>query len=80
MSVQLTLFAVHEGSPTWDDVQKGRASFVPHERYSEPCRESCLWSDCISERMGQRTCYLFARPIVDGMCPSSGRLEWTEGV
>jgi len=75
--MQLSLFAP-ERTPTWEDAQKGRASWVPHDRYSEPCRSECLWSDSVFERMGEPTCCLFAKPIVGGMCPSSGRLEWNE--
>lgn len=77
MSWQLSLFDP-EGSPTWDDVQEGMARFVPHERYSVPCRDSCMWAESVHYRAGEQTCYLFSKPIKDGMCPSSGRLEWCE--
>ena len=73
---QLSLFDVHHGNPTWDDVQKGRATFVRHDAYSRRCRESCLHSGSIFDMGGERTCYLFRKPVRDGMCPSTGEIEW----
>lgn len=70
---QLALDLFGRGAPTWDDVQKGEAEFVAHDPYSMRCRPSCLWFGSVS---GGR-CYLFAKQIVGGMCPSSGRLEWS---
>jgi len=79
MGEQLSLFAIIEPkpkSPTWDDVQKGAASWVAHDMYSEPCRQSCMWSDSVFTLMGEVSCYLFRKPIRGGMCPSTGRIEW----
>lgn len=74
---QLDLFA-HLESPTWEDVQQGRAKWIQHDPYSKPCYSECLWSDCIFELCGKTTCYLFRKPIVNGMCPSSGQAEWID--
>lgn len=71
MGLQLSLFE-NVRTPTWEDVQKGRAHAVRHGAYARPCRDSCMWSDDVS---GGR-CYLFAEPIVEGMCPSTMHLEW----
>lgn len=70
---QLTLDLFDKGIPTWDDVQKGEAKFVAHDPYSTRCRRGCLWFESIEDGR----CYLFAKQIVGGMCPSSGRLEWS---
>lgn len=72
MGMQLSLF---DGvrTPTWEDVQKKRASAVRHGAYALPCRDSCMWSDDVHDGR----CYLFAKPIVDGMCPSTTHLEWS---
>ena len=76
---QLSLFADLMGvdesqhAPTWDDVQKKLARTVTHEPYTRPCRASCLWFPSISNGR----CYLFAKPVIDGMCPATTRLEWT---
>lgn len=70
---QLVLDLFGRGTPTWDDVQKGEAEFVAHDPYSTRCKRECLWFGSVE---GGR-CYLFAKQIVGGMCPSSGRLEWS---
>lgn len=72
---QLALELFPTRSPTWEDVQKGRAEAVTHGAYTRPCRESCLHADSIFDGM----CYLFRRPIIEGMCPSSVHLEWRDG-
>lgn len=73
----LTLFAdlagVDEHAPTWDDVQKKRARAITNKPYTRPCRASCLWFPDISNGW----CYLFAKPVIDGQCPATTRLEWT---
>lgn len=77
MSQQLSLFANLRGhSPNWDDAQKGRARWVPHDAYSRKCRKSCIWSDSIADVPAKQTCYLFHKPIINGMCPSTGELAW----
>ena len=73
--MQIDLFAKQD-APTWDDVQKGLAEWVQHEPYSKPCYSECLFSDCIFELCGKTTCYLFRKPVINGMCPSSGHMEW----
>lgn len=73
---QLSLFDGQRGNPTWDDVQKGLAEWVGHETYSTPCREGCMWSADTFELLGERACCLFRKPMRDGMCPSTGRIEW----
>ena len=76
---QLSLFAdlaeVDESkhAPTWDDVQKKRARTVTHSPYSHACHPDCFWFPDISNGR----CYLFAKPVINGMCPATTRLEWT---
>ena len=43
---------------------------------TEEYLESCLHSGSIFEMGGERTCYLFRKPVRDGMCPSTGEIEW----
>ena len=78
MSEQLTLFSIKpDKQPTWDDVQKGRAKQVPHERYTQPCRKECMWHESISNFGGiENCCYLFHKPVINGKCPSTITLEW----
>ena len=88
MGEQLSLFpdkkqikkqSTRRGAPSWDDVQKGRAVVIQHERYSKPCKPKCMWTDCIGDYGGvANCCYLFRRPITNGQCPASCSLEWTE--
>lgn len=82
---QLTLFPDKKritkqrkrGAPSWDDVQKGRAIVTHHERYSQPCKPECMWADSIGDFGGhENCCYLFHKPVVDGMCPGTCELEW----
>lgn len=74
---QLSLFAylaeVDEHAPTWDDVQKKRARAITSKPYTRPCRASCLWFPNIHNGR----CYLFAKPVINDMCPATTRLEWT---
>jgi len=72
MGMQLSLFD-DVRTPTWEDAQKKRARAVRHGAYAHPCISSCMWADDVH---GGR-CYLFAKPIVDGMCPSTTHLEWS---
>jgi len=75
---QLSLFCEQQrGSPNWDDVQKGRAEVVAHDAYSTPCTPECMWADSIGDFGGyEGCCYLFRKPVLDGMCPSTCKLEW----
>lgn len=71
---QLSLF--ESGNPTWEDVQKGYAAHVPHAKWSRPCTDACMWHGSRHEAGGAERCYLFADEVRDGMCPSTGHLEW----
>lgn len=75
MSVQLSLFG-YDRPPTWGDVQKGSARSVLGKAYSRPCTEDCLHSGSIFESGGEKTCYLFRKPIKAGMCPGTVKIEW----
>lgn len=77
MMGQLSLFDVR--NPTWDDVQKGSAEFVRRGRYISFCRVDCFWFSDVYENMDRVWCYLFAKPIDKGRCPSSGHIEWKDG-
>jgi hypothetical protein len=74
---QLSLVLFPEKQPAWEDVQKGRAETVNHGAYARPCTRECLYSSDVFELCGERTCFLFGKPIRDGMCPSTVHLEWT---
>ena len=73
MSNQLSLFA-HDRPPQYRDVERHEADAVRHEPYSRPCRPSCLWADSVEDGV----CYLFAKPVIEGMCPSTVHFEWRD--
>lgn len=67
------------GKPSWDDVQEGSAVVVHSGSYSQPCTPECMWTENIGNYGGvSNCCYLFRKSIINGRCPASCSLEWTE--
>lgn len=65
-------------NPSWDDVSAGTARVVTCDPYSKRCHDGCIWYGFRFQRCGSLTCYLFQKPICNGMCPSSTQIEWKD--
>lgn len=74
---QLSLDLFPHKKPTWEDVAKRRARVVEIEPYSHSCeRSNCLWKNSMYKRRSVDYCYLFKKPILNGMCPCTVELVW----